>query len=286
MISVRTVNSCSIFRSSPPLSSFRCRSNSHFGTSSSLHYDRYSKSGFGFPIFRFGLPILGHSDARSCSLHSFIDMVLEELAAYRKGRRLRKGFLVEFKKDSDRVLLAVVQRRDGKKNWMVYDQNGVTSSIKPQQITYIVPGVENFDQTQISSFIRKAQDNLDPSLLEFAWIELHEKNKSVTPEELAEMIFGSVEPLECYCAHLLLSKDEIYFTVLETKGSRSLYGPRSTMQLLCTLRADYDRYLVPIGLGMGLAVKLPLGFALEGQSLSGLRKVLNASITIWEAYAP
>lgn len=93
----------------------------------------------------------------------------------------------------------------------------------------------------------------DPALLEFAWVELLEKNKSVTTEELAEvlffpkfcgylsafapyvtlavrqMIFGSAEPLESYCAHLLLSKDEIYFTVLETKGSCSVYGPRPTM---------------------------------------------------------
>ncbi|XP_048225598.1 ribonuclease II, chloroplastic/mitochondrial isoform X2 [Ricinus communis] len=114
---------------------------------------------------------------------------------------------------------------------MVYDQNGVTSSIKPQQVTYIVPGVENFDHTEISNFVQKAQDNLDPSLLEFAWVELLETNKSVTPEELAEMIFGSAEPLESYCAHLLLSKDEMYFTVLETKGSRSLYGPRPTSQV-------------------------------------------------------
>ncbi|XP_034920514.1 ribonuclease II, chloroplastic/mitochondrial [Populus alba] len=255
MISVRAVNTCSIFRSSPPVSSFRCRLNNHLRTTSSSHHDRYSKSGFGFPMFRFDLPILGHGDVRSYSLQSFVDTVLEELSSYRKRKRqgicsaiklttggealddklvnqaVEKGLLVEFKKDSERVLLAVVQRRDGKKNWMVYDQNGVTSSIKPQQITYIVPGVDNFDQTQISSFIQKAQQNLDSSLLEFAWIELLEKNKSVTPEELAEMIFGSVEPLESYCAHLLLSKDDLYFTVLETKGSRSLYGPRSTMQV-------------------------------------------------------
>jgi hypothetical protein len=45
------------------------------------------------------------------------------------------------------------------------------------------------------------------------------------------MIFGSVEPLESYCAHLLLSKDDLYFTVLETKGSRSIYGPRPTVQV-------------------------------------------------------
>lgn len=45
------------------------------------------------------------------------------------------------------------------------------------------------------------------------------------------MIFGSVEPLECYCAHLLLTEDEVYFTVLETKGSRSIYGPRPAAQV-------------------------------------------------------
>lgn len=45
------------------------------------------------------------------------------------------------------------------------------------------------------------------------------------------MIFGSAEPLESYCAHLLLSKDETYFSVLETKGSRSIYGPRPTVQV-------------------------------------------------------
>lgn len=41
-----------------------------------------------------------------------------------------------------------------------HGQNGVTSSIKPQQITYIVPGVENFDHTEIPDFIQKAQNNL------------------------------------------------------------------------------------------------------------------------------
>lgn len=72
---------------------------------------------------------------------------------------------------------------------------------------------------------------MDPTLLEFAWVELLEKNKSVTAEELAEMIFGSTEPHESYCAHLLLSRDEIYFTVLDSKGPRSVYGPRPTVQV-------------------------------------------------------
>ncbi|KAI3783120.1 hypothetical protein L2E82_13182 [Cichorium intybus] len=54
---------------------------------------------------------------------------------------------------------------------------------------------------------------------------------TITVEELAEMIFGSVAPVESYCAHLLLSRDEIYFTVLDSKGSSSVYDPRPTVQV-------------------------------------------------------
>ncbi|XP_021289415.1 ribonuclease II, chloroplastic/mitochondrial isoform X2 [Herrania umbratica] len=253
MMAVRAVNGGSLFRSaaSPPLLAFWCGFR-HF---SSLPLRRNSELGLRFPIFCCENQFLGYGVGRSCSAYSLVDCVMEELAASRQRRRVRanvkvritstgelledklvnreleKGLLLEFKKDSDRILLGVAQRPDGKKNWMVYDQNGVTSSIKPQQITYIVPGVENFDQTDISKFLQNAEENLDPSLLEIAWVELLEKNKSVTAEELAEMIFGSAEPIESYCAHLLLSKDEVYFAVQETKGYCSIYGPRPTRQV-------------------------------------------------------
>lgn len=46
-----------------------------------------------------------------------------------------------------------------------------------------------------------------------------------------QMIYGRADPLESYCAHFLLSQDEIYFSVLESKGSRSIYSPRSTEQV-------------------------------------------------------
>lgn len=39
-----------------------------------------------------------------------------------QNRAVVKGGLLEFKKDSDKVLLAVAVRPDGKKNWMVSDQ--------------------------------------------------------------------------------------------------------------------------------------------------------------------
>lgn len=47
------------------------------------------------------------------------------------------------------------------------DQNGITTSIKPQQVTFIVPGAENFEPTEISEFVQKAHDNLVGCLLLF-----------------------------------------------------------------------------------------------------------------------
>lgn len=47
----------------------------------------------------------------------------DQLLENKPGKKtLQKGLLLEFKKDSERVLLAVVQKPDGKKNWMVSDQ--------------------------------------------------------------------------------------------------------------------------------------------------------------------
>ncbi|XP_052173347.1 ribonuclease II, chloroplastic/mitochondrial isoform X3 [Diospyros lotus] len=258
-MAVRAMNTYSIFRSvpSPPLAALG--SCLHHFTAS--QWRPHAKIGFRLPNFRSGQAgLLGYGSVRSYSSESLVESVMEELGSLRKRKRicasakvgltnsgelledklerkaLQKGLLLEFKKDSERVLLAVAQRPDGKKNWMVSDQNGVTTSIKPQQVTFIVPGAENFDHKEISDFIEKAQNNLDPSLLEYAWVELLEKNKSVTVMDLAEMIFGSAEPLESYCAHLLLSKDEIYFTVLESKGSFSFYGPRPASQVEELLR--------------------------------------------------
>ncbi|KNA06496.1 hypothetical protein SOVF_180210 [Spinacia oleracea] len=256
MMAVRAVNGCSIIRpstcSSPSLSSLLCC----FHQFRPLYSTTRSKSGCLTSNCRFQLHFNGYSGKFGVfAFHSLVDSVLEELQERRRTRRvcasnrlvltssgellkdklekqgLRVGLLLEFKKDSERVLLAVSQKRDGKKNWMVSDQNGTTCSIKPQQITYVVPGVEDFNHTQIPEFLQKAQENLDSSLLELAWAELLEKNKSVTPDELAEMIYGIAEPLESYCAHHLLSRDEIYFSVLESKGYCSVYTPRSTDQV-------------------------------------------------------
>ncbi|XWS67079.1 hypothetical protein CRYUN_Cryun05aG0255800 [Craigia yunnanensis] len=177
MMAVRAVNGGSLFRSaaSHSLLKFWCR----FRNFSSLPFRRNSELGLRFPILNCENWFLGYGVGGSCLAHSLVDCVMKELADSRRRRRVRanvklrltssgelredtlvnreleKGLLLEFKK-GHRMLLGVAQSPDGKKNWLVYDQNGVTSSIKPQQITYIVASVENFDQTEISKFLQKA----------------------------------------------------------------------------------------------------------------------------------
>ncbi|THU61944.1 hypothetical protein C4D60_Mb07t28580 [Musa balbisiana] len=64
----------------------------------------------------------------------------------------------------------------------------------------------------------------DPSILECSWMELSENKRTVTAEELA------VEPLEIYCSLLLLSRDDIYFNVVDGEGYCSLYEPRPSIK--------------------------------------------------------
>uniref|UniRef100_A0A1D1ZIP0 Putative ribonuclease sll1290 n=1 Tax=Anthurium amnicola TaxID=1678845 RepID=A0A1D1ZIP0_9ARAE len=259
-MAARATNGCSLLRSSaassPSLPVFRPRRCLHHLRPSVLIASTQRPS--TIPRFRPGCLFPGHGGGgtfvRTASAPRLVDLVMEELRELPSIKRVRaagkttllsnklvedkldkqvlqKGILLEFQKDTERILLAVAQKPDGKKNWMVYDQNGVTASIKPQQITYIIPGIKNFDHTQIVGFVQKAYDLLDPSILVCAWAELLEQNKSVTAEELAEIVYGCRESLESYCAHLLLSKDEVYFTVKESKGFSSVYQPRPTIQV-------------------------------------------------------
>ncbi|KAM7464061.1 hypothetical protein LguiA_032182 [Lonicera macranthoides] len=223
---IQAVNSSRNFSTatapSPPFAaSFRCPSMRQFTS-------KHSNSAIPFSIVRSRQRLLRLRSC--CSIQMSIrDTTKLGLRRNKEKRALEQGLLLEFKKDSERML-AVAQKPVGRKNWMVFDQNGVLTSIKLQQITYIIPGVENFDHAEITDFIHKAHAKLNPALLEFAW-ELLEKNKAVTAEELAEMIFGSSMPLESYCAHLLLSRDEIYFMVLESKGPCSVYEPQPIVQV-------------------------------------------------------
>jgi exoribonuclease-2 len=131
-----------------------------------------------------------------------------------------KGTLLEFRLHGDRRL-AVADRPDGKKNWIVIDESGQSHSIPPRQISYLVTGA-TYKPAQISQFRQEINPYLDPSSLEVAWEILVEDAQAVDPAEMAQLLFSEQTPAQCYAAYYLLSEDKLYF---KQKGER--YEPRS-----------------------------------------------------------
>ncbi|MFM7580117.1 MAG: ribonuclease catalytic domain-containing protein, partial [Microcystaceae cyanobacterium] len=137
---------------------------------------------------------------------------------------MEKGKLIEFRHQGDRRL-AVVDRPDGKKDWIVVDQGGLSHKIRPQRIEYEVPGGP-YQPQDIPGFLAAVSTYLDPESLEVAWEFFVEEGKNITPQDLAELLFSATEPVFCYTAHCLLSEDRIYF-----KNKGDTYEPRSLAQV-------------------------------------------------------
>jgi exoribonuclease II len=137
---------------------------------------------------------------------------------------VEKGTLVEFKVNGDRRL-AVVEKPEGKKDWIAIDEKGNPHKIRPQRVDYQIEG-QSFKYTEITQFKVEVTPYLDESNLEIAWELLVEDSTLVTPSELASLIFSEETPAVCYAAHILLSDDKIYF-----KKKGDLYEPRSITQV-------------------------------------------------------
>jgi exoribonuclease-2 len=137
---------------------------------------------------------------------------------------VEKGTLVEFRVQGDRRL-GIVDRPDGKTRWFVVDERGQSHSLAPRQITYIVNG-QTYKSTDIPQFVSQVQPYLDPSSLEVAWELLVEDGETVTPSEMANLLFSEANPSQCYAAHCLLSDDKLYF-----KQKGDAYEPRSATQV-------------------------------------------------------
>jgi len=133
---------------------------------------------------------------------------------------VEKGTLVEFRNQGDRRL-GIVDRPDGKTRWIVVDELGQSSSLAPRQFSYEVVG-QSYKPSDIPDFLKQVESYLDPSSLEVAWELLVEDGASVTPKEMANLLFSEIEPAQVYAAHCLLSDDKIYF---KQKGDS--YEPRS-----------------------------------------------------------
>jgi exoribonuclease-2 len=137
---------------------------------------------------------------------------------------VEKGTLIEFRLHGERRL-AVAECPDGKKNWKVTDEQGLSHSIPPRQLSYEVKGA-TYKPSEIALFKKEIQPYLDPSSLEVAWEFLVEENQSVEPAEMAQLLFSDKTPAQCYAAYYLLSEDKLYF---KQKGDR--YEPRSAVMV-------------------------------------------------------
>ncbi|MBW4633861.1 MAG: ribonuclease R [Iphinoe sp. HA4291-MV1] len=137
---------------------------------------------------------------------------------------MEKGTLVEFRVGSDRRL-GVVDRPDGKTRLFVVDERGQSHSLAPRQITYAVTG-QTYKPSQIPEFLEEVKLYLDPSSLEVAWELLVESGETVTPAQMANLLFSESQAPHCYAAYHLLSDDKIYF-----KQKGEAYEPRGAAQV-------------------------------------------------------
>jgi exoribonuclease II len=139
---------------------------------------------------------------------------------------MEKGTLVEFRSQgdaSDRRRLAVIDRPEGKKNWIAIDERGHSHTLHPRQVSYTVTG-QAYTPQEIAGFWQRVQSYLDPSSLEVAWELLD--GESVDPMGMATLLFSDTSPEFCYASYCLLSDDKLYF---KQKGDR--YEPRSANQV-------------------------------------------------------
>ncbi|NDJ17086.1 ribonuclease catalytic domain-containing protein [Myxacorys almedinensis] len=137
---------------------------------------------------------------------------------------MEKGTLVEFRVNGDRRL-AIADRPEGKKHWIVVDERGQNHTLHPRQIEYEISN-QTYKPSEIAQFLNDIQPYLDPSSLEVAWEILSDAGDSVDPNEMAMLLFSDKGAPLCYAAHCLLSEDKIYF---KQKGDR--YEPRSASQV-------------------------------------------------------
>lgn len=140
---------------------------------------------------------------------------------------MEKGTLVEFRVNGDRRL-GVVSRPEGKRDWIVLDENNHPHKLHPRDVTFTVPGDPNkpFQPEKIPAFLDEIAPYLDPSSLQVAWELLVEDGESVDAAGMAQLLFSEQSAPLCYAAHWLLSEDKLFF---KQKGDR--YEPRPTSQV-------------------------------------------------------
>lgn len=136
---------------------------------------------------------------------------------------MEQGKLIEFRVQGERRL-AVAERPEGKKDWIVIDAGGQSHKIRPQRVDYTVEGT--YESSEINGFLAEVEPYIDPSSLELAWEMLSEDKETATPQQMAELLFSEATPVACYAAHCMLSGDKVYF-----KQKSDYYEPRPATQV-------------------------------------------------------
>ncbi|MEM6835764.1 MAG: ribonuclease R family protein [Cyanobacteria bacterium P01_C01_bin.120] len=137
---------------------------------------------------------------------------------------MNKGTLVEFQvKGSPR--LGVLERPEGKKNWIVLDHQRQPHTVHPRAFTFQFSD-GTFESEGLDDLEAEARSYIDPENLPVAWELLTETGESVDPTALALLLFSDQGAAFCYAAHRMLAADKIYF---KQKGDR--YEPRPANQV-------------------------------------------------------
>ncbi|KAI5067057.1 hypothetical protein GOP47_0017585 [Adiantum capillus-veneris] len=172
----------------------------------------------------------GISGGAVALIRPFLQVALVTCVTNVHKATLQKGVLIEFKKDSGRIVLGVTQNREGKRNWTVVDQDADTFIVKPNQVKFVIPGTDNFNPQDVSRLLQEAERLQDPALLEIAWEEMLLDEKTADIEELASILYGSAAPEKCYGAYKLVASNPIYFKCKE-EGYSPKYEPRTIAQV-------------------------------------------------------
>ncbi|HEY9889007.1 MAG TPA: ribonuclease R family protein [Candidatus Obscuribacterales bacterium] len=122
----------------------------------------------------------------------------------------------------------MVDRPEGKKNWIVLDDRGQAHTLHPRAFTFQSTDAALAPE-DLTSLLAEAEAYLDPSSLQVAWELLHEAGETADPASLALLLFSDQRLPLCYAAHRLLSEDKIFF---KQKGDRYEPRPQSQVQEL------------------------------------------------------
>ncbi|ABB57154.1 ribonuclease R family protein [Synechococcus elongatus] len=137
---------------------------------------------------------------------------------------MEAGTLIEFRLGGQRHL-GVLDRPDGKKNWIVVDERGANRSLHPRDFTYVVAG-QIYKPQELAAFRREVEALLDPDALAIAWEMLVDEGEEAELAILSDLLFSQADPAALYATFRLLDDDRTYF-----RQRRDRYEARSREQV-------------------------------------------------------